>query len=129
MNDYIEYDNELLAQLFQESNILKCKTNRAKRDRWVKLAEKYCREKNIDLIDHTKLQRKWGRLVKAAQKKKSKAKKDARATGGGAPSSVRLDQENELVLWAAEANADMTSNFDCGPNDIGGEDPLGAMYI
>ena len=52
------------------------------------------------------------------------SKKYARATGGGAPSSVRLDQENELVLSAAEANADMTSNFDCEPNDIGGEDPL-----
>ena len=39
-----------------------------------------------------------------------KAKKDARATGGG-PSNVRLDRENELVLSAAEE----ASTADCEP--------------
>ena len=85
-----EYDNELLAKLFRDSNILKCKTNQVKRDKWKKIAEEYCKEKNIELIDHKLLSRKWARLVKAAQKKRSKAKKDAKATGGGPP-NVRLD--------------------------------------
>ena len=40
-----------------------------------------------------------------------KAKKDARATGGG-PSNVRLDQENELVLSAAE---EASTTADCEP--------------
>ena len=46
-----EYDNELLAKLYRESNILKCKTNQVKRDKWKKIAEQYCTEKNIELID------------------------------------------------------------------------------
>ena len=40
-----------------------------------------------------------------------KAKKDARATGGG-PSNVRLNQENELVLSAAE---EASTTADCEP--------------
>ena len=54
-------------------------------------------------------------MVTSAQKKRSKAKKDARATGGGGPSHARLDQENELILSAAEANGDLPSTTDCEP--------------
>ena len=67
-----EFDNELLAKLYRDSNIARCKTNVVKRDIWRKITEEYCREKNIALIDHKKLSRKWGRMVKAAKKKRSK---------------------------------------------------------
>ena len=108
-------DKELLAKLYHESKILKCKSNQVKRDKWKKIAEKYSQEKNIPLIDHKTLARKWSRMVTAAQKKRSNAKKDARATGGG-PSTVRLDTDNELILSAAEANADLPSTTDCEPH-------------
>ena len=104
-----EFDNALLAKLFRDSNILRCKTNQVKRDKWKKIAQEYCTEKNIALIDHKKLSRKWARLVRAAQKKRSKA------TGEG-PSNVKLEQENELVLSASEANAVLPSTTDCEPN-------------
>ena len=69
------------------------------------------------MIDHKKLSRKWARLVASAQKNRSKAKKDARATGGG-PASVRMNQEFEHILSAADANADLPSTTDCEPDQV-----------
>ena len=85
----------------------RCKTNKVKRDKWQNIAEEYCRQMNIPLIDHTKLARRWWRIVAVAQKKRSNAEKFASATGD-APYAT-LDQDNELVLSAAEADADLTS--------------------
>ena len=97
----LEFDNELLAILIRDSNISKCKTNQVKRDKWKKIAEDYCKVKGIALIEHKKLSRKWARLLK----KRSRGQKDSRVTSGG-PSNVGQDQENELVLSAAEAKAE-----------------------
>ena len=96
-----EFDNELLAILIRDSNISKCKTNQVRRDKWKKIAEDYCKAKGIALIDHKKLSRKWARLLK----KRSRGQKDSRVTRGGS-SNVGQDQENELVLSAAEAKAE-----------------------
>ena len=100
-----EFDNELLAKLFRDSDILKCKTNQVKRDKWKKIAEDYCTEKDIALIDHKKLARKWGRLVKVAQKKRSKAKKDQKVKEEGGPS-------NCILLDSAESGTEPFAEHD-----------------
>ena len=99
----LEFDTQLLAKLFRESDISNCKTNQVKRDRWKRIAEEYSREKNIKLIDHKKLARKWGRLVKAARKRRSDVKKE----GSGNEedhSDTKVVLENELVLSAVGAD-------------------------
>ena len=56
------------------------------------------------------------RPVSSAQRNRSKGVKSARATGGGPSTAPKINPLSEIVLAAAEAKADLESEFDCEPN-------------
>jgi hypothetical protein len=57
------------------------------------------------------VQRKWNAFVGLARRARTKARQDARATGGGKAGPL-LDPLYELVLSSAEANTDLFSDTD-----------------
>jgi hypothetical protein len=57
------------------------------------------------------VQRKWNAFIGLARRARTKARQNARATGGGAAGPA-LDPLFELVLSAAEANTDLFSDTD-----------------
>ena len=128
-------DTEFLAQLYRESHISKIKSTDAKKKKWQGIAIKYCDEKNLPLMDYKILMRKWSKLVSSAQRNRSKGVKSARATGGGPSTAPKINPLSEIVLAAAEANADLESEFDCEPNygnrvsDRNEDNPIGSATI
>jgi hypothetical protein len=89
------------------------------------ISEKYYREKGhseSEVIEHKVVSQKWSRLLGEARKKRTTARKAAVGTGGG-PEGPTLDALSQLILSAAEENADLVSNTDCEPGFISqGED-------
>ena len=111
-------DIELLAKLYQESDMNKIKRTDIKKKKWQGIAVKYCEEKNLPLIPHKTLMHKWSKSVTTAQRMRSKRVKSSRATGGGPSSAPPLNPLSELVLSAAEANADIDCQYDCEPSYV-----------
>ena len=66
-----QIDVQLLSHLYRESGIAQCKINEVKSKLWRKIAEEYCRRKNIPKLGHKVFSRKWSRLNIRAKKKRS----------------------------------------------------------
>ena len=104
-------DIELLAKIYQKSgltSISEGQSNAIKKEKWQVITVKYCSEKNLPLMDYKTLQRKWSKFYTKAKKRKR----------GQGPS--HLDPLLDIVLNAAEANADPSSDFDA-MSDVGQE--------
>ena len=103
-----QIDMEYLAKLYRESDINKIRRNSIKKKKWQEMTVKYCKEKNLPLMDHKILSRKWSKSLTRFRGIKS--------TGGSSSSAPHLNPLSEIVLTAAEANADLSSDFDCEPD-------------
>ena len=64
-------DIELLAKLYQKSGLTsrqEGQRNAIKKEKWQVITVKYCREKNLPLMDYKTLSRKWSRVFNYARK-------------------------------------------------------------
>ena len=86
-------DLELLGKLHRESGISDIKRTDIKKTKWQEIAKRYCSQKNLPLMDHRTLIRKWSKVVTLDRK--------ARA----------LSME-----YSTAADLDIGSDFDCEPN-------------
>ena len=107
-------DMELLAKLYQESDMNKIKRNDIKKTKWQEIAVKYCNEKNIPLMSHIILMRKWSKSL-------TNAKKGKKFTHGLHAAPIK-NSLHDVVLAAARANCDPPSDTECESDNDGGFD-------
>ena len=98
-------DMELLAKLYQESDMSKIKRNDIKKTKWQEIAVKYCNEKKIPLMSHIILMRKWSKSL-------TNAKKGKKFTHGTHAAPIK-NSLHDVVLAAAGANNDLPSDTEC----------------
>ena len=89
-------DMDLLGKLYRVSEISNIKRTDIKKTKWQEIAMQYCSLKNVPLMDHRTLLRKWSKVVTSARKKRA---------------------ISELSMkYSTAADLDIGSDFDCEPN-------------